>query len=153
MHGRAVIIKRSESVLAQGSECRLLLGALGEAEQSAKRKAQRCFVPKGVYTRQSRDEIQHFVLMVSKAVALMIYRAMHGWYTMLAHWFYTHLRCDSLRAGEMEDFYRLNSAKKSFFGKKKIVLCIVAYAHMWYYELVNFIFKKKICTVTCKNIE
>ena len=51
MHGKAVvIIKRSESVLAQGSECRLLLGALGEAEQSAKRKAQRCFAPKGVYT-------------------------------------------------------------------------------------------------------
>ena len=49
-NGKAVIIKRSESVLAQGSECRLLLGALGEAEQSAKRKAQRCFAPKGVYT-------------------------------------------------------------------------------------------------------
>ena len=49
MHGKAVIIKRGESVLAQGSECRLLLGALGEAEQSAKRKAQRCFAPKGVY--------------------------------------------------------------------------------------------------------
>ena len=49
IHGGAVmIIKRSESVLAQGSECRLLLGALGEAEQSAKRKAQRCFAPKGV---------------------------------------------------------------------------------------------------------
>ena len=48
VHGGAVIIKRSESVLAQGSERRLLLGALGEAEQGAKRKAQRCFAPKGV---------------------------------------------------------------------------------------------------------
>ena len=58
MHADGVIIKRSESVLAQGSECRLLLGALGEAEQSAKRKAQRCFAPKGVYTVQCTDEIQ-----------------------------------------------------------------------------------------------
>ena len=47
---KRMIIKRRESVLAQASECRLLLGALGEAEQSAKRKAQKCFAPKGVYT-------------------------------------------------------------------------------------------------------
>ena len=53
-----MIIKRSESVLAQVSECRLLLGALGEAEQSAKRKAQRCFAPKGVYTVRCTDGIQ-----------------------------------------------------------------------------------------------
>ena len=53
----ALIIKRSESVLAQGSECRLLLGALGETEQSAKRKAQRCFVPKGVYTVLCADSM------------------------------------------------------------------------------------------------
>ena len=52
-----IIIKRSESVLAQGSERRLLLGALGEAEQSAKRKAQRCFAPKGVYATLRVDYI------------------------------------------------------------------------------------------------
>ena len=54
-----MIIKRSESVLAQASERRLLLGALGEAEQSAKRKAQRCFAPEGVYAVSLKRMICH----------------------------------------------------------------------------------------------
>ena len=56
-----MIIKRRESVLAQASERRLLLGALGEAEQSAKRKAQRCFAPKGVYPTTTLLMIYRFV--------------------------------------------------------------------------------------------
>ena len=54
---KLMIIKRRESVLAQASERRLLLGALGEAEQSAKRKAQRCSAPKGVYATLRVDYI------------------------------------------------------------------------------------------------
>ena len=57
IHGEAAMICHSCEVDDnQASERRLLLGALGEAEQSAKRKAQRCFAPKGVYTTLRVDE-------------------------------------------------------------------------------------------------
>ena len=60
MHGRAVmIIKRSESVLAQGSECRLLLGALGEAEQG-------CNAP-NTRVLSRKEYIQHkFIKYIAK---------------------------------------------------------------------------------------
>ena len=67
-----MIIKRSESVLAQGSECRLLLGALGEAEQSAKRKAQRCFAPKrSTYNFCEIDDIHIFDVMIYRPPVIL----------------------------------------------------------------------------------
>ena len=79
-----MIIKRSESVLAQASERRLLLGALGEAEQSAKRKAQRCFAPKGVYPTTTLLMIYRFVETDDMPPSV---DDMHGKAVMICHFY------------------------------------------------------------------